>query len=80
MVFARIISLSVLALVVANSVRAVAPGTYVITNAQFPEQRVVGTDTTNEGAPLGTFNVRHSFVIRIYILTLWDLISWAVNP
>lgn len=67
MVFARILSLAVAALAVAQGVLAVAPGTYVITNAQFPGQRVVGTDTTNEGAPLVTADVRSSFGINLIL-------------
>lgn len=46
-----------LCLSLVQAVFALAPGSYVITNAKFPEQRVVGSDTTNEGVPLGTFNV-----------------------
>lgn len=39
---------------------AVNPGSYLITNVQFPGQTVVGTDVAREGMPISTFNV--SFV------------------
>lgn len=39
---------------------AVNPGSYLITNVQFPAQTVVGTDVAREGLPIGTFNVSSS--------------------
>lgn len=55
MLFRSLTSLSVLALL--QLVAALSPGTYTIQSVAFPEKRVVGTDSTNEGVPLTTFSV-----------------------
>lgn len=50
----------VLLVLTASLVVAVNPGSYLITNVQFPEQTVVGTDVAREGMPISTFNVMSS--------------------
>jgi len=49
-------SLSFLLSVVSLAI-AVNPGSYLITNVQFPAQTVVGTDVAREGLPIGAFNL-----------------------
>lgn len=45
-------------LMLANLVAAINPGSYIIANVQFPNQRVAGSGTTTEGIPLLTFRAR----------------------
>ena len=48
-----------LSLATASLALAVNPGSYLITNVQFPAQTVTGTDVAREGIPITTFNVRY---------------------
>lgn len=57
-------------LMLAKLVAAVNPGSYIIANVQFPNQRVAGSGTTTEGIPLLTFRVRHTRNLLLLCRTL----------